>query len=378
MQLKLLNKFVGESGSALVAALAGTFVLSLIAVAVLALSTTQMAITAHDRQSLIAFNVADAGVTRAIYQLNRSDSYTGETGVAGNGEYSVAVSTPLDDPKARIITATGFYPNIANYKIRRKIMTRAELRLSHAFDYALIGSHGLKLKGTVDITGNIHSNSNIEAEGKVYVDGMATAVGSIDADHEVTFTQGQQSGAASVVFPAIDAAGLKEQAKANGETWGDVKIDGKTVATVQGLIHGNLEIKNQAQVTFSGVVYVEGKIEIKNSATVTGNNIVVADEEIEIENNTVITSSAGGTLTFISLESGEEAIEVKNNANISAILYAPEGEIELENQAYVFGSVVAKTIEAENNVTIIHGEALSPPPSLPGSFVIKSWREVAP
>lgn len=377
MEQKPSSKYGNEKGSAVVAAIVGVFIFSLIAVAVLALSTSQMTITAHDKQSLIAFNVADAGVSRAIWQLNKSSSYTGETGGVGQGEYSVVVT---GTGNSRTITSTGHYPSIANSKIKRKIVALAELRPPHAFDFALTGGAGLKLEGgPLSIAGNVHSNSNINAEGNVTVDGAGSAVGTINTEGSVTFTQGQQTGAASVVFPSIDRTSLYNQASANGVTTGDVIIGGTTVTTVTGLIEGNLQIKNNAQVTFSGVVYVEGEIRIKDSATVTGNNVAGADGKIKFEDNVTVTSSAGGTLTFISFRSGEEAIQAEGNANISAILYAPNGEVKLEDRVQILGSVVGNTVEAEGNLTITHNDALSPPPSaFSDSFMITSWREVAP
>jgi hypothetical protein len=374
-----------ESGTALIVSLMALLILSIIGVSVLSLNLGQLTVTAHDRQSLIAFNAADAGVVRAIWRLNQNAYYLGESAAVGGGEYNVAVETPLGYPGSRIITSTGFYPNMANPTLRRKIVANAELRPSHAFDFAILANSGITLEDNVRIDstplsgqGNIHSNSNIMAEDDVYVDGMATAVGSVQSSGGSTFTQGAQDGAETVVFPAVDSAVLKAQAQANGETWGNVVVQGTTVTTLTGLIHGNLRIEDHAQVTFSGVVYVEGNIDIGDRSTITGNDAVVAEGSIKIEDHVAL-SSSGVKLTLISLKTGEEAIVIEDNSNtMDATLWAPYGEVVLEDDVKILGSVIGTTVSVEDDVMVTFDTDQRLPSAIPSSWVVVSWREVSP
>lgn len=122
----------GESGQALVAALAAIAFLSLIAVAVLALSTGQMSITARDRQSLQALNVAEAGVNRALWEIENNPDYTGNSDPVSfkGGSYTVTVSSEVDENNGqqfRIIESTGVYPQSGGMQVSRKIRVRAEV-----------------------------------------------------------------------------------------------------------------------------------------------------------------------------------------------------------------------------------------------------------
>lgn len=374
-----------ESGTALIVSLMALLILSVIGVSVLSLNLGQLTVTAHDKQSLVAFNAADAGVVRAIWRLNQNEYYLGESAAVGEGEYDVTLETPVGYPSSRIITSTGFYPNMTNPILKRKIVANAELRPSHAFDFAILANSGITLEDNVRIDstplsgqGNIHSNSNIIAEDNVYVDGMATAVGTVQSSGGSTFTQGTQNGTETVVFPTVDSATLKAQAQANGEIWGNVVVQGTTVTTLTGLIHGNLHIEDHAQVTFSGVVYVEGSITMGDRSTVTGNDVIVAEGSIKIEDHVAL-SSSGVKLTLISLKTGEEAIEIEDNTNtMDATLWAPYGEIVLEDHVQILGSVIGTTVDAEDGVRVIFDTEKSLPSAIPSSWVVVSWREVSP
>ena len=76
-----------------------------------------------------------------------------------------------------------------------------------------------------------------------------------------------------------------------------------------------------------------------------------------IQNN----SSSDALPLFMSLSD----IVCKNNCVIDAALYAPNGEIELENNASVYGSAVANSISTDNNFNIVHAPELAGDDDLP-------------
>src|SRR3989338_8684374 len=71
--------------------------------------------------------LAEAGIDKAIYELNQSSSYIGESSTAlGNGQFSVTVATV--DSNSKRITSTGYIPNAANATYNRTV--KEELWLS--------------------------------------------------------------------------------------------------------------------------------------------------------------------------------------------------------------------------------------------------------
>lgn len=126
--LEILPNTNKETGQALIAAIAAIAILSLIAVAVLALATGQLTISAHDRDSLRALNIADAGVNHALWAIENVPGYSGSSGSAGGGEYVATVTSETDGGNQyQIIDSRGFYPNQTSYRAKRKIRARVQV-----------------------------------------------------------------------------------------------------------------------------------------------------------------------------------------------------------------------------------------------------------
>ena len=166
-------------------------------------------------------------------------------------------------------------------------------------------------------------------------------------------------------------------------------------------IECNLMIQsNTTNVYLTGVIWVTGNIEIKNSpnlrvdASVTGNSIqIIADNPVNrhtssniiLQNNAIFSGHGASSYIFLisqnnSNESGgsEVAINMKNNATGAVLLYAPHGEILVENGSGI-KSVTGYYIHTKNNTEIIYESGLvstlfTTGPG--GSYTITSWREI--
>src|SRR3989344_1891958 len=109
-----------------------------------------------------ALYLAEAGIDKAIYELNQDPSYTGETNTSfGSGAFTVTVST-ISAGKKRF-TSTGFVPNSTNPSATKTIKADAVIDTTHiAFNYGVqIGTGGLLMDNNSIIDGNVFSNGNI-------------------------------------------------------------------------------------------------------------------------------------------------------------------------------------------------------------------------
>ena len=122
-------------------------------------------------------------------------------------------------------------------------------------------------------------------------------------------------------------------------------------------ITGNLIINNNAVVTLTGTVYVNGYFEIVNNASVIGPGVICAEGDISIQN----CSTPAGLPVFMTLSD----ILCKNNSYVEAALYAPNGEVSLEENSSVYGAVVASSIATDNNFDITHAPELTGGSGLP-------------
>ncbi|MEI8188859.1 MAG: pilus assembly PilX N-terminal domain-containing protein, partial [candidate division NC10 bacterium] len=82
-------------GAALVISMLIMAVLLLAGTTFLTISSTESSIALNEQVSTQALSLAEAGLHRAMANLNVSDSYSGETNVSlGTGTFTVVVSTP--------------------------------------------------------------------------------------------------------------------------------------------------------------------------------------------------------------------------------------------------------------------------------------------
>ncbi|MBI2115014.1 MAG: hypothetical protein HYT85_08035, partial [candidate division NC10 bacterium] len=100
-------------GAALIIALLVMAVLLLAGTTFLTISSTENAIALNERVSAQAFLLAEAGLNKAIAQLNSSSSYSGETNTSlGSGSFTVTATTVAGctATSGRDVVATGTVP----------------------------------------------------------------------------------------------------------------------------------------------------------------------------------------------------------------------------------------------------------------------------
>jgi len=147
-------------------------------------------------------------------------------------------------------------------------------------------------------------------------------------------------------------------------------------------------------------------ITISNSKTLTidgGDVVVHCTGDLKMENGTQITIKSGSTLTLyiggnidtgnsngignenpgpsafklVSTTTAPRNYVLKNNTSIFGIIYAPNANIELQNNGDICGAVVANSFAMKNNGTFLYDEALQNAVATdPGAkFVIHYWSE---
>lgn len=164
-------------------------------------------------------------------------------------------------------------------------------------------------------------------------------------------------------------------------------------------INCDLEISNNAVINLAGMVWVNGDVTLANSSavnvspTISGRTpAIIADKttnrstssKIEITNSTAF--NGYGTNSYIMLismnnsaENGgsEKAIDVANSVTGKLLVYAPHGEIIIQNSS-VLKEATAWRLRLKNSATVIYETGLAnliftSGPS--GGYQIQSWQE---
>ncbi|MFZ2500828.1 MAG: hypothetical protein WAW90_02450 [Minisyncoccia bacterium] len=346
-----------------------------------------------------ALALAEAGVDQAIYQMNQSGSYVGETNTAlGSGVYTVAITNVGTNTKR--ITVTGSVPNATSPIARKTVSVLAGVDTTIiSFNYGVqVGAGGVTMANGSKIKGNVYSDGSISGSGTitgdatvasgtparsisgVTVSGNAWAhtLSSCSITKNATFSTAttncsvggikypNSADAVAQPMPISDTqiSDLEATATAGGVTAGPYTINGTTTLGPQ-KINGDLTVNGT--LTLSGVVWVKGNItfannsKLKVSAT-TGNDgaILIADFPgsettkgiVSIANNTIVSGngSSGSYPMILSTNSGSTAITLRNNAD-SAILYASRGTVVVNNNAEV-SQVTAYGVSMSNNTEV--------------------------
>jgi hypothetical protein len=374
-----------------------------------------------------AIYLAEAGVDQAIYSLNQSQNYSGESNTPlGPGRFTVTVLNSGTNIKR--IVATGETLHDGRVVARRKVTVNAAINTSVvAFRFGVqIGTGGLTMQNNSSIIGNVHSGGNITGT-QATVTGDATVSGATGSISGVTIggngwahslsncTVGKNAFYTSISscpvtgtkYPgSIDAAPAEmpisdeeideweETAEAGGVVAGPYTLSGTQLLGPK-KIDGDLTVNGTLYLT--GPIWVAGNVTFGVNANLivhssTGNSgaVLIADLPgsestkgiVSLSNNMTIAGNgqAGSFPFIISTNSGSNAIALSNNA-AGVILYAPNGTITVSNNAGANQITAKKLILSQNAsieyVTGLQSQSFSNGPGgawvfVPGSYSISN------
>ena len=325
-----------------------------------------------------SYFVAEAGVEDVSYRFITDKAVGASETINLSGSSATTVTT--DTSEGKLITGTG---NALNNI--RKVRTELIFGEGVSFNYGIqVGTGGFELSNNAGVVGNVYSNANITGQNGSYITGDAFAVGSVSG---VSVSGTTLTGQTSQAFSITDAqiSGWKDEALVGGVV-GSQDLDGTNNTLGPKKIEGDLELDNNAVLTVTGTLWVTGNLVLSNGAEVkldssygSGDGVIVVDGVSTLSNDAEFNGSgtSGSYIMLLSTNNTGSAIVLSNNAG-AVILYAPEGTVKLSNNAGI-KQVTAKTIELQNNSTIIYesglvNSAFTSGPS--GGYSITSWQEV--
>jgi Tfp pilus assembly protein PilX len=186
-----------EEGQILVLTLGVTAVVLLLVVALLSFVTFQYKLVRRSTGQAQALSIAEAGVDKAIRELNQSSSYAGESGTDfGQGEFTIEISGTGSE---RTITSTGSIPDETSPRYQKIIRVQAEISTDNVqFFYGVqVDDGGLTMANNAKVIGNVFSNGNITGgNNKSIVTGEAIVSGGLGDPNTVweTTNSDQQFG----------------------------------------------------------------------------------------------------------------------------------------------------------------------------------------
>lgn len=292
-----------QSGQILLFAIVMIVVMSLIIGGLVNYGSTQ--IKSH-RQAIsreVALEIAEAGIESAIWKVNNSPGYTGETDTAyNNGVYTVTISSITASQK--VIKVDSYIPNSTNPVAHRTVQVYATNVDNVGFSYAVqLGIGGLQMSNSSKVNGNIYSNGDIVGANSASITGSAVVAGT----HTIQNIAINEDAYAYT----ISGSNITRDAYAvnlSGTTVGrNVRADSISTCT----INGNATYDTRSSCTVAGTSTTPNNTTFSQP---TAASLPIADDQVaQWEED----AAAGGTVGTQTLSSGTTNLgPIKINGNL--------------------------------------------------------------
>lgn len=361
------NSATRTKGQILVIALVVTTIMFIVSTALIGITSSEYLASNSSYKKSQALNLAEAGVEKAISELNQDVGYQGTEGTPislDNGEFEVTIS---GEGQSRTIEATGYIPNKANYKqkktVKMTLLVNSELV---SFHYAVqVGNQGITMYSNSNINGNVYSNGSITGYSNSRINGDAYAAGTISTSRPIVSGSRHPNSPPSEM-PTLDYDLWRNYASDGGTHEGTYELNSGSHELGPTKIHGDLKMNSNSSLTLTGPIYVTGNFEMNsNSKLYLDNNfgsagtVIIVDGTIRLNSNSYIyttNSSPKGYVLLASANTSDSAIELNSNAS-NGICYALDGGIQFNSNAKVV-AVVAKHLILNSNATLDYDTGL--------------------
>lgn len=394
----MLKINLNRKGSISAFMLAIGLILSIVGAGLLAIGYQARIKVIRTANDMSARAMADAGLTKAMYQLSvafndgclNDSALPSETDAQVpncNGKYSYTITG--NESAGYTITSTGGYygvQKITEFLIKVEsldneyaVFTKGNLMLKNSgiIDWYnnKVGDQPLKVGTNSTDSGAVvlYNTSTINGDIQIGLGGNPAVV--IDKKYSGNYT-GQASAASSAYEPSpVVVPGSLNSAPSGGSV-----TSNKTITTSGK--YSSINLGNSKKLTITGNVemYVTGDVTLGNGAA------------IEISNGSSLTLYYKGSLTTQNSSSinnlnkipvnlkimglqDSGSVTLKNSSDIYGVIYSPDSALTIDNSATIYGSVTAKSFEIKNSGKIMYDASLrgSQIPVL--KLTPKRWRE---
>lgn len=411
-----------ERGSILVITILLSFMTLLLATPFLTKISGQYRITNKSFRQITAFNLAEAGVERAIWELNHGTIIDWEGDAesrtlmissfqAGDGTEVGDISITVLDLQGEnpVIESTGRVSFIGSNDIEKSIrVVLEEIETDSLFDYGIFGKQSLEMSGNAfvdsyDSREGVYGGENISDLGQMGTNGIYS--GDISLNNTVEINGDVVVGPGGI--PA-DVISMSSNVTINGEL--TALTEEKTFPPV--IPPSNLPWRgdfilapnNMATISESGeysslIFQSNSKISITSDCIlyVTGEFTMLSNTRFEIAEGVTLALYLGGTfyqssnsqINNLSLDPtmvqiyGTETFQTlmtwDSNTDFYGAIYVPDYTVLYNSNAEFYGSIIANTVKIDSNAGLHYDKALfnleSIYTTVTSTYKIKSWQE---
>jgi hypothetical protein len=385
------------------------------------ISSTESRIALNEQVSTQAMSLAEAGLHRAMANLNVSPSYSGETNVGlGNGTFTVTVSTPASQScpgsTARDVVVTGSVP-VRGSSAKAQIAATVD----KLFLYTTLFRYGAfaTVPNTIvagdyrTIFGNDRTESELWVDENSRVDSYDSTYGAytpspsttnrtsaarIGGNGDVTIAKDTQvSGSvqagdaihkdSSATVSGTQTTDLGSAANSPGDQFplitppvtptSALSLAGNNTIEPGTYSYTSLSLGDSSSLVpaSNGVVtiYITGNVFIGSNVTLGSHPNT--NMRIIMKSDASLTSTAAADMTSFS---------AGNNFTFYGGLYGRNANVRIQEDSQIYGSVIGRTVYLKNRTQLHYDQAMMASrvcsASTTGKYAVRpgSWREVIP
>ncbi|MFB0565000.1 MAG: pilus assembly PilX N-terminal domain-containing protein [Candidatus Aminicenantaceae bacterium] len=419
------NKGHKKRGSVLVVSLMATTVMLIIALPLITKVSVQLRGTEKSFKSMKALYLAEAGIERAIWEINYGDisGWDGDSDErtmtispfltsGGNDAGTVEITVINPSGEVRIIEAKGIVPFVGDLNLNKTVRVALDQSKESFFNYGIFGNSGIEIHGNAytdsfnsdedpynpsdpGSKGKIGTNSTnasaIRLLNNVVVNGNVYSGPSSDPETVVSIENNAEvNGSLSVLEEAKQLPSvILPEGLPDYWDW-KYPVEESDVTITESGKYKNFKIPSDKILRFSG-----GTVEDPLVIHVVYEMILDLNSQIIIEENSAVEFILEGNLKiddyarFINLNLNPKALcilgadsfedlEFVSNFQFYGTLYTPHACITLSSNADFFGSVVADYVNISSNSGIHFDEYLKDwdrHSILLDTFGVAAWQE---
>ncbi len=422
MKKKIRKHHPKERGVVLIIAILVALMMLLLAMPFLTKLSGQYGITEKSYRQLAAFNLAEAGVERAIWELNHGDisywegddnlrtmtisSFQASGGTEVGDIVIEAFGPGGDNP---IIQSTGRVPHIGTATVDKTIRVMLEVSGGRSlFDYGVFGDEGVELAGNAQID-SYDSRQGEYGDDNVGDQGDA---GTNASHYSCLFLRNNADiNGDAIVGPGADPASVIVTQNNSGITGEKSALDEEkglpSIPVPEGLPwRGDYTVgHNDTDMIIENGEYTSFALQSNSKVAITADVTLYISGEFSMESNTQLEIAEGVTLTIYlggtftqhshskinnlsqdpaklqiyGTENFTSTMTWKSNSSLYGAIYVPDATVHFDSNADFFGSVVADFVEIDSNSRLHYDLALGNLASIfsedSNSYVVKSWQE---
>ncbi|MFC2166559.1 hypothetical protein ACFLQZ_01180 [Acidobacteriota bacterium] len=403
---KKQTKYNHEKGTVLAIALLLTIGMLILSMPFLTKLSGHYRVSENSYRSFAAMNLAEAGLERAIWELNYGDisSWDGDDllrtfsipsvqapGGSIIGDILITVATPAGDNP--IVESTGqidVSDNVHLSKTARAVLKKhggdALFNVGVFAEESLTLAANLNIEGDVGVNGThpgaltIGTNSVVSGDAYCGPGGDPFVAINLNGSAQVL---GQQSAAAEIKnFPSVP---LPEGMDYRGE----LNAQGNLVEITESGEYTSfvLETGAVAEITGDVTLYISGIFSLGSNTELRiaegGHLTLVLSGSLYLDSNCAVNNSLEDPtrLVILGTDSLTGTIHFESNTPFYGAVYLPQADLVFSSNIDFHGSAIGKSMVLNSNVDLSYAQELQDIEGLPAwdsLFIVKSWQEKRP